>query len=196
MTELTSRQEEIIKAAIQIIAEQSANELSMRGVAERVGISEPALYRHFQNKDDLLLKLIAYINKNQDVILQKASNPDKHALGQLEEMLERIIENYTQNWPQTTALYATGMFYTSRELMDGLSATIESSMTSIERLVEKGRIDYSVNGEMTDNMMVLVIFGSLRLLTERWILSEREFDLIVSWRYVWSALRTILSTLK
>lgn len=194
MTKLTNRQEEIINAAIQIIAEQSASALSMRGVAELVGISEPALYRHFENKDDLLLKLIAYINQNQQAILQKTSSPDKHALEQLEELLERIIENYAQYWPLTTTLYATGMFYSNRELMDEHSSVIESSMISIERLIEKSRAARDVNEKMTVNQMALVIFGSMRLLTERWIMSERDFDLVVSWRYVWKALRTVLTT--
>lgn len=194
MTKLTNRQEEIINAAIQIIAEQSASALSMRGVAELVGISEPALYRHFENKDDLLLKLIAYINQNQQAILQKTSSPDKHALEQLEELLERIIENYAQYWPFTTTLYATGMFYSNRELMDEHSSVIESSMISIERLIEKSRAARDVNEKMTVNQMALVIFGSMRLLTERWIMSERDFDLVVSWRYVWKALRTVLTT--
>lgn len=194
MTKLTNRQEEIINAAIQIIAEQSASALSMRGVAELVGISEPALYRHFENKDDLLLKLIAYINQNQQATLQKTSSPDKHALEQLEELLERIIENYAQYWPLTTTLYATGMFYSNRELMDEHSSVIESSMISIERLIEKSRAARDVNEKMTVNQMALVIFGSMRLLTERWIMSERDFDLVVSWRYVWKALRTVLTT--
>lgn len=194
MTKLTNRQEEIINAAIQIIAEQSASALSMRGVAELVGISEPALYRHFENKDDLLLKLIAYINQHQQATLQKTSSPDKHALEQLEELLERIIENYTQYWPLTTTLYATGMFYSNRELMDEHSSVIESSMISIERLIEKSRAARDVNEKMTVNQMALVIFGSMRLLTERWIMSERDFDLVVSWRYVWKALRTVLTT--
>lgn len=194
MTKLTNRQEEIINAAIQIIAEQSASALSMRGVAELVGISEPALYRHFENKDDLLLKLIAYINQHQQATLQKTSSPDKHALEQLEELLERIIENYAQYWPLTTTLYATGMFYSNRELMDEHSSVIESSMISIERLIEKSRAARDVNEKMTVNQMALVIFGSMRLLTERWIMSERDFDLVVSWRYVWKALRTVLST--
>lgn len=194
MTKLTNRQEEIINAAIQIIAEQSASALSMRGVAELVGISEPALYRHFENKDDLLLKLIAYINQHQQATLQKTSSPDKHALEQLEELLERIIENYAQYWPLTTTLYATGMFYSNRELMDEHSSVIESSMISIERLIEKSRAARDVNEKMTVNQMALVIFGSMRLLTERWIMSERDFDLVVSWRYVWKALRTVLTT--
>lgn len=194
MSELTNRQTEIINAAIQIIAEQSANELSMRAVAERVGISEPALYRHFQNKDDLLVNLISFINKNLGDILRETNSPDKQALEQLEELLESVIVHYAQYWPQTTTLYATGMFYNNRELIDGLASSIENSMNSIERLIEKGRQDHSVKGEMTVNQMALVIFGSMRLLTERWILSGRAFDLVASWRYVWSALRTVLST--
>jgi hypothetical protein len=41
--------------------------------------------------------------------------------------------------------------------------------------------------------MALVIFGSVRLLTERWILSGRDFDLETEWENVWQALKTMIA---
>jgi TetR/AcrR family fatty acid metabolism transcriptional regulator len=193
MTGLTSRQEEIINAAIHIIAEHSAHDLSMRSVAELIGISEPALYRHFENKDDLLLKLTRYIAQDQAAIFQKAGDPDMPALRQLEDMLESVIKNYANNWSLTATLYATAMFYTNQELVDGLSSIIENSLTSIKRLVEKGRQDGSLHEKIKADQTALVIFGAMRLMTERWILSGRDFDLVSAWIIVWGELRRMLT---
>ncbi|MCK5430532.1 MAG: TetR/AcrR family transcriptional regulator [Anaerolineales bacterium] len=192
MPELTSRQEEIINAAIHIIAEQSAHELSMRSVADRVGFSEPALYRHFENKDDLLLKLISYITQNIKSVMQKRDDPGKPALEQLEEMLGYAMKNYSDRWPFTTTLYATGMFYTNPDLLDEFLSLIETSITSIKDSVERGQEEGTVNELVTSTQMALVIFGSVRLLTERWILSGRDFDLAAEWGNVWEALKTMI----
>ena len=192
MPELTSRQEEIINAAIHIIAEQSAHELSMRSVAERVGFSEPALYRHFENKDDLLLKLISYITQNIKSVMQKRDDPGKPALEQLEERLGNAMKNYSDRWPFTTTLYATGMFYTNPDLLDEFLSLIETSITSIKDLVERGQGEGTVNEFVSSTQMALVIFGSVRLLTERWILSQRDFDLAAEWKNVWEALKAMI----
>jgi AcrR family transcriptional regulator len=47
----------ILDAAIQLIAEQGINSLTLREVAQRVGVSPMASYRHFENKSMLLVAL-------------------------------------------------------------------------------------------------------------------------------------------
>jgi AcrR family transcriptional regulator len=164
----------------------------MRSVAERVGFSEPALYRHFENKDDLLLKLISYTTQNIKSVMQKRDDPGKPALEQLEEMLGYAMKNYSDRWTFTTTLYATGMFYTNPELLNEFLSLIETSITSIKDLVERGQGEGSVNEFVPSTQMALVIFGSVRLLTERWILSQRDFDLAAEWKNVWEALKAMI----
>ena len=45
----------IIDEASRLIAERGYRETTMKAVAERVGVTEPAVYRHFENKAQLLL---------------------------------------------------------------------------------------------------------------------------------------------
>jgi hypothetical protein len=108
-------------------------------------------------------------------------------------MLATVIKNYANNRPITTTLYATGMFYTDQELVDGLSGIIENSLSSIRRLVEKGRGDGSLHEKINPDQISLVIFGAMRLLTERWILSGHDFDLVPAWSVVWGELRRMLA---
>jgi AcrR family transcriptional regulator len=50
--------ERIAAAAQELYLLQGVEGLSMRKVAERVGVSAPAIYRHFRNKDDLLKVIV------------------------------------------------------------------------------------------------------------------------------------------
>ncbi|WP_217371083.1 TetR/AcrR family transcriptional regulator [Nonomuraea antri] len=54
----TSRQPEILDAALAIADERGLDALSMRAVAERVGVTPMALYGYFRNKDELLDGLV------------------------------------------------------------------------------------------------------------------------------------------
>lgn len=54
MAEYTDRQLQIIDTAIELIAEGGIQELTMKRIAGRIGINEPAIYRHFECKLDIL----------------------------------------------------------------------------------------------------------------------------------------------
>lgn len=46
-------------AALEEIASEGLERFSLRGVARRAGVSAPAVYRHFEDKDDLLVAVAA-----------------------------------------------------------------------------------------------------------------------------------------
>ena len=48
-----NRKEEIVEAAIRLVARQGVSGASVRQIASQAGVTEGALYRHFQNKEDL-----------------------------------------------------------------------------------------------------------------------------------------------
>ena len=50
----TNTRERIERAAIQLFAEKGVNATTVRDVARAVDISEGALYRHFDGKDELV----------------------------------------------------------------------------------------------------------------------------------------------
>ena len=49
----------LIAAALKEIAAEGPEQFSLRGVARRAGVSAPAVYRHFESKDDLLAAVAA-----------------------------------------------------------------------------------------------------------------------------------------
>jgi len=52
--EITATRSRILEAALTILHEEGMGALSMRAIAERVGMSPMALYTYFENRDDLL----------------------------------------------------------------------------------------------------------------------------------------------
>jgi AcrR family transcriptional regulator len=55
---LTPRQVEILDRAAELVAESGLANLTLRKVAERVGFTEAAIYRHFSSKQALLFGLV------------------------------------------------------------------------------------------------------------------------------------------
>lgn len=54
----SDQREQILACARDIYVEEGLQGLSMRSLAERVGVTAPAIYRHFEGKEDLLSEII------------------------------------------------------------------------------------------------------------------------------------------
>ncbi|HEX5716605.1 MAG TPA: TetR/AcrR family transcriptional regulator [Thermoanaerobaculia bacterium] len=59
----SSRQDEILDRTVELIREAGLAGLTMKKVAERVGFTEPAIYRHFPNKQALLVGVAGRLSK-------------------------------------------------------------------------------------------------------------------------------------
>ncbi|HEX9941248.1 MAG TPA: TetR/AcrR family transcriptional regulator, partial [Thermoanaerobaculia bacterium] len=55
---ITPRQEEILSHTLELVREGGLANLTMKKVAERMGFTEPALYRHYPTKQALVLGLL------------------------------------------------------------------------------------------------------------------------------------------
>lgn len=55
---MTGTRDEILEHARELYLAEGAEGFSMREVARRVGVTAPALYRHFEGRDDLLATLV------------------------------------------------------------------------------------------------------------------------------------------
>lgn len=51
----------LLEAALDVFSEKSFSDVTLSEVAERVGLTKGALYWHFENKNDLFMKLIEEI---------------------------------------------------------------------------------------------------------------------------------------
>ena len=73
------RRGEILDAALAVFAEKGYSGGSMRDIATRVGVSEPALYRYFAGKEALFLTLVRVIAthlRNEAVDILRAVQPE------------------------------------------------------------------------------------------------------------------------
>ena len=53
------RKDDIVQAALELLEEEGADALTMRRLADRLGVKAPSLYKHLAGKDDLEAALIA-----------------------------------------------------------------------------------------------------------------------------------------
>jgi AcrR family transcriptional regulator len=81
--ELTPRAREIVGAARAILEDEGADALTMRRIAERLGIRAPSLYKHFPDKQALEAAIISAAFEEQAELFEHAVEHDDDPLGAL-----------------------------------------------------------------------------------------------------------------
>ena len=89
--QFSARKLEILAAAQNIIFRKNTTKISLTDVAQELGITHNALYRHFKNKDDLWYSLA------------------KYWLFENEQVLQRLIDSATTDAKQTLADWLTAL---------------------------------------------------------------------------------------
>jgi AcrR family transcriptional regulator len=87
---LVSRREEILAAALDVVRSGEPEAISMRPVADRVGITATALYRHFRDKDDLVRCAVGYAEALLRERLDRAAKAPASAEARLWATLQEI----------------------------------------------------------------------------------------------------------
>lgn len=91
------RREQIAEAALAIVVTQGLGAVTVRRVAEAVGISAAALYRHYKNKADILQAVLEEHNELHVANIRKAkalTTSPLEALHHLYFTVMKLVERY------------------------------------------------------------------------------------------------------
>lgn len=114
------REQQILDAAVAVLAERGPQNASMDAVAERVGVTKPVLYTHFGSKDGLLLACIA---RARAELLQVTTAAAAAADGP-EDMLHRgttaFFDHLERHEPAWALLYSESTV--AGEALEGIRA--------------------------------------------------------------------------
>jgi len=71
------KREEIVRAALELIAENGFHGAPMAMIAERAGVGAGTIYRYFENKDVMIMELFRELEERSHQILKEGYAPDK-----------------------------------------------------------------------------------------------------------------------
>ena len=81
-----------VQATVDMIEQQGWNDVSLRGVASQLGISAPALYRHFKDKDDLMRQTLVAVSHIAWEDIEAAAEGIEDPQERLLILAEKIIQ--------------------------------------------------------------------------------------------------------
>lgn len=168
------RQEEILDVSLEILHEEGHSALTVRNIAERIGVSEPAIYRHFEDKEEIIYGLARKVFSEDRL-------PEDVRTDDLEKMIRDMISGIfgsLENSPETTAMIFHGELFSQyprvREIfIEHRQDKKEKFKEMLEMAKERGILKEESDPEYLSTIMM----GSIRMTVLEWRDNDFEYDI-------------------
>lgn len=176
--EISSRKLEIIETAGRLLIEKGVKGLTTKNLANKIGFSESALYRHFKSKEDVIVFLLDYLLANiierlELIVCSKISSKDK-----LKLIFESQFNYFNDNPHFIVAILSEGLFDDSEKINASIIKIVTYKTEVISSIIEQAKANNELKNEIPTQDMVHIIIGSFRLMMLKWKLSKFKLNLI------------------
>ncbi len=190
------RKNQIKNACIDLVAEKGIQNLTMKNLSLVIGISEPAIYRYYENKFQMIMAILDSFEDETEELLSSSYMQAKPPIEQVEAF---IMDRYSrcEQYPNLAkVLFSEEHFQYDERMARKALDLMEENNTHIKEIIEQCQKDGSIRKDIDSKTMLTLIFGPVRLLIKQWGLRNRKFDLVKRGKELWNAQKKTLKPTK
>ena len=138
--EFSPRQSEILDRALDLIRAEGLAGLTMGKVADLMGFSEPAMYRHFKTKQDLVLGIIQRLEVDMiDPMRTIAARSDRPVVERISDILLHHLNLIADNNALPILLFAEASVSPDERLGRAMAEVFRAYEDLLRSLIQEGQ---------------------------------------------------------
>jgi len=192
--EFSKRQIEIIEAATELIGEKGIQNLTTKNLASKIGFSEPALYRHFKSKTEILQSLLTFYKDLLRKGLVNIIHSDLTGLEKVKEMMGFQFAHFTKNPAVIMVIFAETSFQYDNILSKSVSEIMTQKRNMVSKIVQAGQQEGNIRKDIEASQLASMIMGSMRFTVLGWRLSNFNSDLKKEGETLWNTIDLLIKT--
>ena len=168
MESFTQRQQDIIDTAVKIIDRKGIQGLTIKNLSSEIGVTEGAIYRHFESKRDILASILAVFKAEIEDYAQTSGSSGEGTLKELSVVLHHFRRIFEKNPAIVSVIFAEEIFQNDQHLSEKVGQIIQTNQEQLLAIIRKGKASGELRGDLNDQMMVNSIMGPFRLMVKKW----------------------------
>ncbi|WP_339739631.1 TetR/AcrR family transcriptional regulator [uncultured Sunxiuqinia sp.] len=189
----TARQQEIIETALGLINENGIQNLTIKNLSKKLGITEPAIYRHFENKIQILVSILDLMKQNSNDIFSSELKSEKSAVQKIEQLFKKHFRSFSEMPSLASVVFSEEMFRNEKVLIEKISELIEQNNKILLTILNEGQNNNELRNDIEAAHLAVIIMGALRLFVKKWQISGFTFDLQVEGNKLIQSVKLIIS---
>lgn len=177
MNNQTDRQTEILLVALELIGEKGIQGLTIKNISKKIGISEPAIYRHFASKTDILLGVLSNFKEMAAMLSEMMENYNATASEKTSFLFSRMLDLFSETPSMVSVIFSEEIFKNDEVLKSKIVEVVNLNAHTIENIILKGQSENNMRTDIDATNLTLIAMGSFRLLVKKWDLNNHNFNL-------------------
>lgn len=173
---LTVRQQEIIDVSLELISTTGIQGFTIKNLAKKIGISEPAIYRHYENKISILLAILDYFKSRSESLFVKQVNEADSSLVRIEKIFQGHFNAFEKTPSLVNVIFSEEIFRNEPILQEKITDIMDRNSGVIKAIVAEGQAKGEIKSEIESKYLTLIILGSLRMMVKRWQMGDKSFN--------------------
>jgi AcrR family transcriptional regulator len=179
------RQKEIILAARKLIVKYGSEHVTVKKMAEEIGVSEGAIYKHFKSKRDVLSFLVDDIENVLMEDIDSNYTAEINSVQVLEKIFLAHVSAIEQRKGVTFQVIAEIISLGDKKLNKKVYGVINKYIERIENILVEGVKTEIIRSDVNLTAVARMFFSMTQGLVNIWALSQYEFKLITEYQAVW-----------
>lgn len=174
---ITDRQIEIIAASGKILMDKGITGLTTKSLAQEIGFSESALYRHFKDKEAIVTLLIEYLAENINARFENILSSNLNEEEKYLSIFKSQFQFFNKNPHFIVIVLSDGLMDSSQTVKKSIEKLIQTNVKSFKMLVESAQQANLFNSTIEADYLVHFIMGAFRLQMLKWKIMNFSFDI-------------------
>jgi AcrR family transcriptional regulator len=178
------RQKEIVSAARKLIVKYGSEHVTVRKMAQEIGVSEGAIYKHFKSKRDILAFLIDDIETTLLSDIDNSYNKNIATISILEKIIIEHISAIEQRKGVTFQVIAEIISLGDKKLNKKIYTVINKYIDRIEAILAEGIENGIIRSDIDLTAAARLFFSLTQGLVSIWALSQYSYNLSSEYKSV------------
>lgn len=177
-TEITERQQEIINVSLELIADRGIQSLTIKNLAKKIGFAESAIYRHYENKIQILLALLDFFKQTTEHLFSNQLFSNDNALVRIENLFQNYFKKFSASPSLVSVIFSEEIFRNEVELTEKVKDIMSKNIASLQKIIETGQQNREIRADINASHLSVMIMGSLRMFVKQWHMADYKFNLV------------------
>jgi AcrR family transcriptional regulator len=171
------RKAEIVATAIRLAGTHGPDRVTTLQLAQEIGISQPAIFRHFPTKTDIWLA----VGKAVAAHVSFADMPDAgdDPLATLNRLITRHLEQIVQTPAIPAILFSRELHAENEPLRRHFETVMTNRRAGLAGLIARAQASGQLDSYIPPEDLAALLLAVIQGLAMRWSLENRRFDLVV-----------------
>jgi len=177
--EMTDRQNEILNASLQLIADKGIQGFTIKNLAKKMNFTESAVYRHFETKIQILATILDIFKNKSKLFLDTESEKNVSAIVKIENLFMVHFKVFTATPSLVAVIFSEELFRNETVLSNVVNNIMTNYAQTLTKIIELGQKKGEIRDDVDATYLTTILMGSIRMMAKQWYMTNYAFDLIV-----------------